>query len=316
MPPPSSSSSSSSCTAAADPTNHLLFDPWTSAATGHQRADGPSVAGTRWWRDVRTEKLGRQFRGDYQNQQNRQQQQHLHGRKRERGNKDIRCFMGGVAKQKQNRNKKLEEDDHSTPCSASASASAVDDTPGAFSLDSTKYAIGKDDTAPAPETPPETETGPGPRRRGIFSNLTFYINGSTYPLISDHRLRHLLVTNGAEIALAPARRTVTHVILGTHNRTTTIGVREGCGGGLAARKLQREIERVGGGGGGSGVRFVGVEWVLESIKAAKRLPEARFAHRTLHVAPRGQPSVLRMFGNLEQRKQKKEEEEESKVDGE
>lgn len=45
--------------------------------------------------------------------------------------------------------------------------------------------------------------------------------------------------------------------------------------------------------------------VLESLKASKRLPESRFADRTLHMAPSGQPSVLGMFNNLNQKKRKK-----------
>lgn len=36
--------------------------------------------------------------------------------------------------------------------------------------------------------------------------------------------------------------------------------------------------------------------VLESIKARKRLPEARFAEKTLHMASERQPSVLEFFG--------------------
>lgn len=65
---------------------------------------------------------------------------------------------------------------------------------------------------------------------------------------------------------------------------------KGAGGGLAARKIQKEIETV----RGKGVKYVRVEWVLESIKAGKRLPEARFA--ALHVAHKGTRSVYGMFG--------------------
>ncbi|KLJ10208.1 hypothetical protein EMPG_14425 [Blastomyces silverae] len=122
--------------------------------------------------------------------------------------------------------------------------------------------------------------------KGIFANLTIYVNGSTYPLISDHKLKQLLVSNGANVTFALARRTATHVILGRPNNNRN---GSGAGGGLAATKLQREIQRV----GGKGVKFVGVEWVLESIKAGCRLPEARFA--TLHMAPDKQRSVMSMF---------------------
>ncbi|OJD24790.1 hypothetical protein ACJ73_03843 [Blastomyces percursus] len=152
--------------------------------------------------------------------------------------------------------------------------------------------------------------------KGIFENLTIYVNGSTYPLISDHKLKQLLVSNGANVIFALTRRTATHVILGRPNNNRN---GNGAGGGLAAVKLQREIRRV----GGKGVKFVGVEWfvfpnpvlynfivkgvsilkgadcflfesrALESIKAGCRLPEARFA--TLHMAPDKQRSVMGMF---------------------
>ncbi|KAH0599994.1 hypothetical protein MHUMG1_02785 [Metarhizium humberi] len=35
--------------------------------------------------------------------------------------------------------------------------------------------------------------------RGIFAGCVVYVNGSTYPLVSDHRLKHELCKNGAQI---------------------------------------------------------------------------------------------------------------------
>lgn len=85
----------------------------------------------------------------------------------------------------------------------------------------------------------------------IFHGTTIYINGSTLPQISDHKLKSLLAENGATVAIAMARRSVSHIIIG---QPGVAG--QGCGGGLAARKLQGEIER----GGWKGVRIVGVDW--------------------------------------------------------
>ena len=90
-----------------------------------------------------------------------------------------------------------------------------------------------------------------PSEKKIFSSLTIYINGSTGPLVSDHKLKYLLAEHGARISIALGRRSVTHVILGTPNGKGT-----GAGGGLAAGKIQKEVQRV----GGKGVKFVGVEW--------------------------------------------------------
>lgn len=89
------------------------------------------------------------------------------------------------------------------------------------------------------------------RQRNVFDGLVFYINGSTYPAVSDHKLKHLLAENGAKLSLHMGRRHVTHVILGTPG-----GQGNGAGGGLSGTKLEKEIKRV----GGCGVRYVGVEW--------------------------------------------------------
>ncbi|KAK0745313.1 hypothetical protein B0T21DRAFT_408342 [Apiosordaria backusii] len=119
----------------------------------------------------------------------------------------------------------------------------------------------------SPPSKPSAE--PASPKKGIFDNLVIYINGSTYSAISDHKLKHLLASNGAKVALHLAKKQVTHVILG---KTTFAG------GGLAAQKLQKEIKTV----RGRGVKFVSVDWVMESIKAGKRQPEGRFVESTVN----------------------------------
>lgn len=89
------------------------------------------------------------------------------------------------------------------------------------------------------------------QKKGIFDGLCIFLNGSTAPLVSDHKLKHILAENGAKVAIHLGRRSVTHVILG---KPGTLG--SGAGGGLAASKMQKEIQRV----GGCGVKYVGVEW--------------------------------------------------------
>ena len=131
----------------------------------------------------------------------------------------------------------------------------------------------------------EGETQVDKKEKEIFAGLTIYLNGSTAPMISDHKLKHLLATHGANVSISLGRRKVTHVILGKHND----GKGSGAGGGLSGSKIQKEISRV----GGKGVKFVGVEWVIESLKVGKRLPEARF--ESLSIAPTGVKSVYGMF---------------------
>lgn len=95
------------------------------------------------------------------------------------------------------------------------------------------------------------EDEPQPKKRKIFDNLVIYLNGSTHPIISDHKLKRLLAENGARMSIHLGRRQVTHVILG---RPASIG--HGAGGGLAGGKLEKEIRSV----GGCGIKYVGVEW--------------------------------------------------------
>lgn len=124
-------------------------------------------------------------------------------------------------------------------------------------------------------------------RKGIFDGLVIYVNGSTYPLCGDHKLKHLLAENGGRVSIHLGRRQVTHVILGRPSAAGGVGA----GGGLAAAKIQKEIRRV----GGCGIRYVGVEWVLDSVAAGRRLPEAKYGS-SLQMAPKGQQSVYGMFG--------------------
>ncbi|KAJ5386954.1 hypothetical protein N7509_009495 [Penicillium cosmopolitanum] len=140
------------------------------------------------------------------------------------------------------------------------------------------------------QTPnPNPNPNPGPKsecKSTLLTGTSIYINGTTLPQISDHKLKHLLVAHGANVASFMARKGVTHIIVAAPGTTGA-----GAGGGLAARKLQMEISR----GGWKGVRVVGVEWALESIKAGKRLAESKFS--VLNIAPKGQRSVAGFFGS-------------------
>ncbi|KAM3509804.1 hypothetical protein MY11210_006171 [Beauveria gryllotalpidicola] len=142
--------------------------------------------------------------------------------------------------------------------------------------------------AAAVEKEPEVLAGERGESAGqslLFAGLVVHVNGSTAPLVSDHKLKTLLAAHGARVALHLARRHVTHVVLGRPAGSIGGGSSAGCGGGLAGTKMDREIRRR----GGNGIKYVGVEWVLESIRVGRRLPEARFAN--LDIAPHRQSSV-------------------------
>ncbi|KKY14715.1 putative brct domain-containing protein [Phaeomoniella chlamydospora] len=252
-----------------------LFDPFNSSATGHQRAEN-RLSGSTSWRESRSHKLSHQFRdatggggtehladlvgagsenfGVDGRKENGDWETGAQGL-REPGCQDVRGLLGGPQKAKDSGKTETEHNEH-----------------GSISLTS-DYGASK---APAPIEPKNS-------KRLIFSGLTFYLNGSTAPLVGDHKLKHLLAQYGGHVAIALGRRTVTHVILGETKHHS------GTAKGLAASKIQKEMTRV----GGKGVKYVTANWALESIKAGRRLPEARYS--ALNLNSKGSKGVYGMF---------------------
>ncbi|RDA91334.1 hypothetical protein CP533_1586 [Ophiocordyceps camponoti-saundersi (nom. inval.)] len=142
--------------------------------------------------------------------------------------------------------------------------------------------------------PLSSSTSSAPRGENLFAGVVVYIDGCTAPLVSDHRLRCLLVSHGATLANRLARRLVTHVVLSVHSRGEDDdeegekkeeeegGKKDGapCSSSpmtssrnaLSASKMEAEVRRR----RVAGVRYVDVRWILESIEAGRRLPESRF----------------------------------------
>ncbi|KAM5435673.1 hypothetical protein McanMca71_006310 [Microsporum canis] len=276
------------------------FDAWNSVSTGHQRAEVKQTNSS-GWSQVRSQKLSAQYGrgGNHAAKTGKWAWLDKDGRKKRGplndGNGDIRHLMGGVKK------RKIEDDElvkrlsmKQGPHTQGQGQGQVADGGPVMSLEQSKGAVCFDeryDRTTNDTSTQEQEVNDTHERKDkqIFANLTIYINGSTMPLISDHKLKNTLIDHGAKISIGLARRSVTHVILGCPNGETegnSTCSSAGAGGGLAAGKMRREITRV----GGMGVKFVGVEWVLESIKAGCRLPEARFAN--VHIASKRQKSVL------------------------
>lgn len=266
-----------------------IFDPWNSVSTGHQVSDS-SLSRSTGWRQTRTQKLAKQFRssggaaridasassaasagkGEWKWMSKEDAQ------RAELGCEDIRGFMGGERKRKMEDcgkdggdRKRIGLVDGGKPDSRPAKSSRTESenippissqrtstTSGIVDNPTTVNDSHKDaeNSTPNPSSviPASTKTANVP---GIFAGLTVYINGSTAPLISDHKLKHTLASNGASIAITLGRRSVTHVVLGTPSSQGGTGA----GGGLAAGKIQKEIMKKKG-GGGAGVKFVGVEW--------------------------------------------------------
>lgn len=179
-----------------------VFDPWNSASTGHQRAEGRPATG---WSAIRHIKTNSQFKDG--------------------GRGGVRLVHPTEETAKEPQGKSVMD---------------MLRRPGSMGKNSTTES---NCPTPAPQSTEGAAAGTGREKRKLFEGVNVYINGSTYPLISDHKLKMILGENGATMSLGLARRKVTHVILGK---------------GLSGSKIQKETRRI----GGCGLHYVGVEWYV------------------------------------------------------
>ena len=242
MPPP--------VPAAAQPTRKI-FDPWNTHSTGHQRAESREGASTSW-RAHRTAKLRQQYSG-----------------------KGARRNSSGSVNE-ETASVPLGPGDEIDPVGEARAQKGITRTGdiAEWMRSGGTRGCGRSESSRSPQKPEfhdgkptvgsshDREDGRGDEsapaeaaHRPIFANLTFYINGSTMPRVSDHRLKQLLSQHGGRVALGHARRTVTHIIIGKPNA----GPGAGAGGGLAAGKIEKEV-RSRNRGHGVGPRFISVDW--------------------------------------------------------
>ena len=293
-----------------------IFDPFNSSATGHQRADN-RLSGSTSWRDSRSLKLKNQFKsgagggkrvsdtvgagslnfGQDGRTANGGWEKGAQGL-RSRGQKSI--FESLPVEKDVGRPLKRVKTEESAPEPTTVvnpftpfrkgdgriretSWTSHESTPSHLlsPIDPNVSFASTEESSAVENDLETTENEPG--KPQIFAGLHFYVNGSTAPLISDHKLKQVLSEYGAGVSIALGRRKVTHVIIGRPNSNG------GFGGGLSGRKLQKEVTRK----GGSAVKYVTAEWVLESVKAGKRQPESKFA--ALSIAPKGIMSATDMF---------------------
>ena len=230
---------------AADAHHGRTFDPWHSVGAGHQRAESSGVRG---WRGSRNAKLRGQFAAghsggervsdavgagseDFDERRGVVVPRHVRARA-------ANSVADMLRRQATGSNSSSSSSRSGTSSSSSTAGSSLGEAQAAGAGGTTEGACGAEDPAAS-------------QRRKIFDGLVVYVNGSTHPAVSDHRLKHVLTENGARMSLHLCRRQVTHVILG---RPASSG--GGAGGGLAGGKLEKEIRRV----GGCGVKYVDVEW--------------------------------------------------------
>lgn len=238
---------------AAEPKHSRNFDPWNSVALGHQRAE---TKGPQGWRENRTWKLQNQLAAG--NSGGDRLTDGV-GAGSEDYDEEHRVLMPKELKERATNSVMdmlRKPGTMSRGSSRPGSRSPEKEGGGSFQKPIGETRRMTDEMAMTSrkqedEGQEAVKAGEPQEASKIFSGLVVYINGSTHPLISDHKLKHVLVENGARMSIHLGRRQVTHVILGKPS-----GPNGGAGGGLAGGKLEKEIRRT----GGCGVKYVGVEW--------------------------------------------------------
>lgn len=252
--------------AAADANLSRVFDPWNSVGAGHQR---PETKGPGGWRESRAMKMNSQLVAGNSGGKR------IHDTVGE-GSLDFdetrkvlipkeikaraKCSVADMLR-RQVSGSGSETSSSSLAASRPLSAGSADNSSNSVSPVKNQHEGKIEDMVPDVTVTVSEATQTDDKRvdheeqqptnRKIFDNLVIYVNGSTHPIISDHKLKHLLAENGARMSFHLGRRQVTHVILG---RPSSVG--HGAGGGLAGGKLEKEIRSV----GGCGMKYVGVEW--------------------------------------------------------
>lgn len=243
------------------------FDPWNSVALGHQRAE---TRGPQGWRENRTWKLQNQLQagnsggerlsdrvgaasGDFDEQRGILIPKEV----RARAANSVMDMLRKPGTMNQGSGGGSSSSSSSRLASRSPEKQAPkkeveegNDEDTSMTADEKSTVVPQQQDGEDAETSAKKESQTTTSRK-IFDGLCIYVNGSTHPHISDHKLKHLLAQNGARMSIHLGRRQVTHVILGKPSGPNT-----GAGGGLAGGKLEKEIRRV----GGCGVKYVGVEW--------------------------------------------------------
>lgn len=248
---------------AAEPKYGRNFDQWNSVALGHQRAE---TKGPQGWRENRTWKLQNQLTGGHSggvrlsdpvgagSEDSGEQRQDLIPKEvRARAANSVMDMLRrpGTMSQGSGSSRLVSKSPDEQPfLEGEDEGNQVDDrrTAKEKPMASSQQQEGGEKVEASAKADGQSSTSTS---RKIFDGLVIYVNGSTHPLISDHKLKHLLAQNGARMSIHLGRRQVTHVILGKPS-----GPNSGAGGGLAGGKLEKEIRRV----GGCGVKYVGVEW--------------------------------------------------------
>lgn len=245
---------------AAGPRHTTTWDPWNSSSTGHQRAETQPGTG---WRDSRSKKLNSQFRagdgsggarlsdtyGAGSANWDNEKKVIVPGWIQERNGRSVMDMLVRPGLMRESMAISQQRDASSLP-SLSATTSRAAASHGGIALPPIMTA---EEALVEQRQREDEEKESQAKTKKLFDGVVIYVNGSTFPLVSDHKLKQLLSENGGQMFMHLGRRRVTHVILGR-----PAGSGNGAGGGLAGGKLEKEVKKI----GGCSVKFVGVEWYV------------------------------------------------------
>lgn len=249
------SKSNNHASRAAEP-RHQPFDPWVSVAAGHQVAETSVGTG---WRAARQAKLAGQFSGGSSGGETAYDAvgkgaQHYDEKLGGIVTPDVRALAMSNVRDMLIRPGLMKKsgalrDSEETGNAATSKSPLISRTVSDLEqLPSQASAAGG---AAAEKAMTERKGAEGAAGKRLFEGVNVYVNGSTFPLVSDHKLKHLMAEHGGQVSLHLGRRAVTHVIIGR-----SAGRAGGAGGGLAGGKLEKEIRKA----AGASVKFVNVEW--------------------------------------------------------
>jgi BRCT domain, a BRCA1 C-terminus domain len=280
-----------------------IFDPWNLNSGGHQIEQNKTSSSV-GWRESRQRKLAEQLKAG---RGGGAPVADLVGRGRENGL--------GRSIWARNRKGEREQGQKSIDdwCQGNHREKAAErEVSSAHNLDRSSEPVDQIITTDGDE--PNVDGPSSPPRTNILANTVFYINGSTQPFISDHALRYLIVRNGGQMSSTLLRNAVTHVILSakvdapstdpsappstlaayiTGQERKAALRKVSAGGALAAGKIAREV-RNGVSARAKKVKYVNAKWVLDCIKAGRKVNEVPYIDWRFVAASQG--NVMKYFG--------------------
>lgn len=196
---------------AAEPVYGQQFDPWNSSSTGHQQAENRLGVST-GWRTSRNRKLMGQFTGgagggkrisdtagEGAQHWDHQAKAVITPEVRSRARCSVLDMLAKPGAMKPSSSSSASAPPVA-PAPAAASTSTSSEFRKAKSRSSSPSEMTAEECLMARRREEDAAREQAKQPRKIFDGVVVYLNGSTHPLISDHKLKHVLAENGASMS--------------------------------------------------------------------------------------------------------------------